>query len=856
MPSTTISTRSTPPSAAPGTTPAADPTPRHLGQDSTACFHCGAPCPEPAPTKAGKRFCCHGCLTVFEILTENGLGHFYDLGQQAGIRMTRPTPGERFRYLDDPAIRDHLLDFADDTTHKVTFQLPAIHCIACVWLLENLFQLRPGIGRSTVNFPRRECAITYDPRRVQLSDVAALLASLGYEPVLNLGTPEAPPADRLSRRLWLRTGLAGFAFGNTMLISTAGYLGLNTADDPELKSLFGYLSLLLALPVLLYSANEYWRAAWLTLRQRVVTVDLPIAAGLVALFAQSTYEVLSATGEGYFDSLTGLVFFLLCGKLFQHKTYDRLTFDRDYRSFFPLSVLRRTSQGEETVPLSRVAVGDHLLLRHGELVPTDARLTSGAGLIDYSFVTGEATPVPKQPGDALYAGGRQRGGAIAIETVKPVSQSYLTTLWNSAAFRKAPRDSLDTLTNRFSRHFILAVIGVALAAAAFWIRADQPHRALQAFIAVLIVACPCALALAAPFALGTAQRLLARRGLFLKSPQVLESLARVRSVVFDKTGTLTTPTTCTARFHGPPLTHPEQQAVLALARHSTHPYAVGVAAVLTETWASSPANTATADPTPPSTPEVTDFHETPGGGVTGCVGPRSFAIGSPAWLAARGVSLPPDAPPSGATHLAIDGTYRGHFLLDSSVRPDVDRMLHELRRHHEVTLLSGDGERDRERFLAWFKSDAHLHFRQTPGNKLEFIRQLRQPGHTVMMVGDGLNDAGALQESDVGVAVVEHLGAFSPASDVILDASLVSQVPLLLRFARAAVKVVIASIILSSLYNVVGLSIAASGRLSPLICAVLMPISSVTVVLFACGATRWLARRLGVDHLPTPDHRP
>lgn len=850
MPSTTTSTRFTPPSTAPGHTPAADATPSPITRDPAACFHCGAPCPVHAPAKAGKPFCCHGCLTVFELLTENGLGHFYDLGEQAGIRMTRPPPGERFRYLDDPALRDRLLDFADDTTHKVTFQLPAIHCIACVWLLENLFQLRPGIGRSTVNFPRRECAITYDPRRVQLSDVAALVASLGYEPVLHLGTPEKPPADPLSRRLWLRTGLAGFAFGNTMLISTAGYLGLNTADDPGLKTLFGYLSLLLALPVLGYSAGDYWRAAWLTFRQRVVTVDLPIAAGLVALFAQSTYEVVSATGEGYFDSLTGLVFFLLCGKLFQHKTYDRLTFDRDYRSFFPLSVLRRTPQGEETVPLSRVAVGDLLLLRHGELIPTDARLLSGAGLIDYSFVTGEAAPVPKQPGDTLYAGGRQRGGAIEIETVKPVSQSYLTTLWSSKSFRKTPRDSLDTLTNRFSRRFILAVIGVALAAAAFWSWADHPHRALQSFIAVLIVACPCALALAAPFALGTAQRLLARRGIFLKSPHVLESLARVQTVVFDKTGTLTTPTASSTRFHGPPLTHPELQAVLALARHSTHPCAVSVAAVLAETQAPPLPPAPSVEPALEPTPEVRDFHETSGGGVAGHVGPHAYAIGSAAWLATRGVALPADVPHSSATHLAIDNAYRGHFLLDSSVRPDVDRMLHELRRHHEVTLLSGDGERDRERFLAWFKSDAHLHFRQTPWNKLEFIRQLRQPGHTVMMVGDGLNDAGALQESDVGVAVVENPGAFSPASDVILHASLVSRLPLLLRFARASVKVVIASIVLSSLYNVVGLSIAASGRLSPLICAVLMPISSVTVVLFACTATRWAARRLGLAHLP------
>ncbi|MCZ7641249.1 MAG: HAD-IC family P-type ATPase [Verrucomicrobia bacterium] len=320
-------------------------------------------------------------------------------------------------------------------------------------------------------------------------------------------------------------------------------------------------------------------------------------------------------------------------------------------------------------------------------------------------------------------------------------------------------------------------------------------------------------------------------------------------MVFDKTGTLTTPTTSRTRFHGP-LDPTRTAGRPRLARHSTHPCAVSVAAVLAETLAPPLSPVPTNEPALGPAPAVKDFHETPGGGVAGHVGSHCYAIGSAAWLGTRGVPLPTDAPHSSATHLAIDSVYRGCFLLDSSVRPDVDRMLHELRRHHEVTLLSGDGERDRQRFLAWFKSDAHLHFRQTPWNKLEFVRQLRQPGHTVMMVGDGLNDAGALQESDVGVAVVENLSAFSPASDVILDAALVSQLPLLLRFARASVRVVIASIVLSSLYNVVGLSIAASGRLSPLICAVLMPISSVTVVLFACTATRWLARRLGLGRLP------
>lgn len=771
---------------------------------------------------------------VFALLVENGLGHFYDLGPQAGVRIGQPDAGERFQFLDDPIVRDRLVEFADDRIARVTFHLPAIHCIACVWLLENLFRLKPGIGPSTVNFPRRECTVVFEPARLRLSEVAALLTALGYEPSLHLGAVEERRMDPAARRLWLRLGVAGFAFGNTMLISVSSYLGLNHAEYPGLKTFLGLVSLFLAVPVLTYSASDYWRTAWLALRQRVITLDLPIAAGLTALFGQSCFEVLARRGDGYFDSLTGLVFFLLCGRLFQHKTYDRLAFDRDFKSFFPLSVRRRLADIEETVPLERVAVGDRLVLRHGELIPADARLVAGQGLIDYSFVTGEAVPVERVPGEHLYAGGKQLGAAVEIETVKPVSQSYLTSLWSHEAFRKERQSPLDTLTNRFSRRFTVNVVLVALVALLGWTAFGQSARGLQAFISVLIVACPCALALAAPFALGTAQRLLARRHIFLRDPQVIEALGRIRSIVFDKTGTLTTPDRNVASFYGGELAEEERAAVAALASHSTHPYAVRISAALAPVESGGGSGA------------VSDYREAPGAGIEGDVNGQRVCLGSADWLAARGITMPSgSAPPGPATHLAIAGRYRGQFTFASVVRAATGPLLVRLGSEYELALLSGDSEAERDRFRGWFRDDAQLHFQQSPRDKLGFIRQLQQAGKRVMMVGDGLNDAGALKQSDVGVAVVENLAAFTPASDVILDAAQVHEVPALLNFSRATVQVVYASFAISILYNALGLSIAAWGKLSPLVCAILMPLSSVTVVTFACGLTRWMGRRAG-----------
>ena len=831
------------------------------------CFHCGLPCKGAAFRQGEKNFCCAGCLTVFELLTANGLGDFYKLGEAAGIRVHPSAKEDQFAFLDVSTVRERMVDFTDARLTRVTFRIPSIHCLACVWLLENLHRLNPGMGGSQVNFPRKEVAISFDPAQVKLSEVAALLASLGYEPELKFSDLQEKRGTVSGRRLWLQLGVAGFAFGNIMLFNLSTYLGLDSFSGPTFSRLTGWLSVALALPVFFYSASDYWRSAWRSLRQRMLTIDVPIAAGIVALFGQSIYEVSSGRGEGYFDSLAGLLFFLLCGKLFQQKTYDRLAFDRDYQSFFPLAVTRvrkgvleswsagelqrrdhtdhhsntpslHHSSAEERVSLSQLSIGDHLVIRSSELIPADARLVEGPAVIDYSFVTGESEPVEKSPGDHLYAGGRQIGGCIEIELVKAVSQSYLTSLWNQDAFRKAKGSSLDTITNRFSPRFTWIILAIATGAAVFWAFVE-PARAVKSFTSVLIVACPCALALAAPFTLGTAQRMLGRQNVFLKNAHVTEVLARVNAVVFDKTGTLTT-TGGALTFQGPPLSGAEETFVHALARHSTHPYAARISAAL-------------AGEHSPAT--VESFCEQPGCGMEGRVRGHCIMMGSAAWLEARGSkvgqasSLSSSAVGRGedrgsVVHVAIDGRHRGTYVLTSALRPDTAHLVAGLSPDYELALLSGDNEKDRWSFAKLFDEKTNLHFNQSPLNKLEFIRKLQERGQTVMMVGDGLNDAGALQQSDVGVAVVENISAFSPASDVIMAAERVPRLPEVLRFSKRAMRVVRLSFMISTLYNVAGLSIAASGNLSPIVCAILMPLSSVTVMAFASGVTTWLGGRM------------
>jgi Cu+-exporting ATPase len=791
------------------------------------CFHCGNKCSANRTETDDRAFCCQGCLAVYEILNENGLSDYYKLDAGAGVRVPAQVPNGKFGFLDETSVRQRIVSFSNEKTTRVVFQIPAVHCIACVWLLENLFRLNKAIGKSEVDFLRKELTLNFATDDVPLSEVVALLASLGYEPELKFSDLESKPRNNARRKLWLQLGVAGFAFGNNMLFAIALYLGVDAVSGPSFRQLVGYLSLSLALPVLLFSAQDYFRLAWQGLKQKLLTIEVPIAVGILVIFTQSAWDVLSGRGVGYFDSFAGLLFFLLCGRLFQQKSYERLAFDRDFKSFFPLSVTRRSENGEQHVSLSGIQNGDRLIIRNGELIPADGKLIGGVAVIDYSFVTGEAEPVELTLGDYIYAGGRQTSGAIEVETVKPVSQSYLTSLWNQDIFKKESSDSLDSLINRYSQRFTKLILAIGIAVAGWWAFVD-PSKSLIAFTSVLIVACPCALALAAPFALGAAIRVLGRLNVFVKSPQVIERLAKIDTVVFDKTGTLTASGATRVQFEGAPLSTEEKNWIYSTAVHSLHPHSVRVAESLNA-----------------KALEVRSFAEIPGCGLEATVSGRRIVIGSGAWLRQHRIDVP-DRKNEACAHVAFDGTYHGVFLLPNAVRDGAAQMISALSPQYHLALLSGDNERERANFEKMFDPTAVLKFNQGPLEKLEYIRELQSAGKRPMMIGDGLNDAGALRQSDVGVAVVETIGAFCPASDIIMRAQMAPQIHTILQFSKGVTRIVKLSFGISSVYNIVGISIAASAKLAPIICAILMPLSSISVVAFACLATSWYAGHINL----------
>lgn len=796
--------------------------------EEVLCYHCGDVCDGTDIAIGDRYFCCNGCKTVYELLAEKDLCDYYDIDEQRSSKTPKDDVYEqRYDYLDDASIVDQLIDFSDGAMRMATFKVPSMHCSSCIWLLERLHSLNPGVISSRVNFPRKEATVTWNAEKISLREVVMLMASVGYEPYISLQDVAEKRKSVTDKKLYYRIGVAGFAFGNIMLLSFPEYLASDQSIEPVFRVFFRYLNVLLALPVFFYSSSEYFTSAWAGLKQRFLNIDVPISLGIIMLFSRSIYEIATHTGPGFLDSFTGLVFFLLIGKIFQKKSYDSLSFDRDFRSYFPLSVAVREDGHERSIPLTRLAVGDRIVIRNQELVPADAVLLRGEANIDYSFVTGEADLIAKKSGDRIHAGGRQVGQAVELEVVKDIEQSYLTRLWNNDIFTKPSAGYLTALVDRISKHFTAVVLLIAFGASAYWLTVDV-SVATTVFTAVLIVACPCALALSSPFALGSAQRIYGNRDFYIKNTETVEALSRIDTIVFDKTGTLTQTRTAHVRWHGPALGEEERAAVKSLLRQSTHTLSRQVFASLAGDV----------------THTVDEYREVPGKGIEGVVDGRRVTIGSAEW-AWREDAAAVDAGTT-AVYVALDGAPRGHFTVPNLYREGLTELVASLKPHYRLVILSGDSAREEARLRTVFGDDVPMHFNQTPEDKLVYVQQLRADDRHVMMVGDGLNDAGALKAADVGISVSENINTFSPACDGILSAERFPLFDRLLRFARTSVGIVKVSFGISFAYNVIGLSFAVAGMLSPLVSAILMPVSSVSVVAFTTIATRLMARRKGL----------
>ena len=786
------------------------------------CAHCGEPClPNNEQTPV---FCCEGCQTVYQILENNNLCAYYSSADLA-LKSLKNKENQHFEYLDDVDLQNQILFFRSPNVSRVRFDLPTIHCAACIWLLENLPRLHEGILNSTVHFIEKEIHISFKESNISLRQLAELLDKIGYPPLIRLDKAQKKQSSRLSNDLIYQIGVAGFAFGNSMLFSFPEYLGLTRDSDPTIVLVLGYLNLSLGIPVLFYSAREYFISAWKGLKIKDYNLDIPIVVGATTLFVRSAYEIISQTGSGYMDSLAGFLFFLLAGKWFQERTYKQIAFDRDYQSYFPIATTKITAEGLENISLPKLKKGDEILLKNGDLIPADGLLNCASTSIDYSFVSGEAALIPVIKGEKVYAGGKWNGQEGSILLSESVSQSYLTQLWNDPAFQKEGNNVRVQLTGQISKYFTFTLFTIAILTLIYWYSIDK-SIALNTFTAVLIVACPCAVALSVPFTYGNVLRILGKKHFFIKNVAAVEAISNIDTFVFDKTGTITSSQIQQSKYVGKKLSVYERNLILNLSSSSTHPVSKTIYNFFKEEDF--------------ETLNMTDWEEKTGLGLQAVIDNHQIKIGSSKWI-----DVTREDQEKGNVFIEIDGTYMGYLSYQRTWREGAASFMNWAKSKGETYILSGDNDNEKDNLSQYFNIPVeNMYFKQTPTDKLAFIKALQLKGRKVFMLGDGLNDAGALRQANFGMVISENQNNFTPASDAILAASKLDKLAAYLSYAIISKRLVYLAYGFALIYNAIGLYFAVQGTLSPVVAAILMPTSSITVVVWGLSATTFFARKL------------
>ncbi|MGE6219068.1 heavy metal translocating P-type ATPase [Nubsella zeaxanthinifaciens] len=789
-----------------------------LIHQSSVCYHCGDQLSTIKLSYDDKDFCCVGCRSVYQLLSENNMCNYYAYNDTPGQRVAN---SGHFEYLDEESIITQLINYKDEDNTIVTFYIQSIHCSSCIWLLEHLYKINGAIFSSRIDFLKKEVTISYKHKQVSLREVVQILSNIGYEPLISLQDVVKEKSNSVNKQLIWKIAIAGFSMGNVMLFSFPEYFGLSNIEK-EFQQLFAWLNLAFCIPVTFYCAKDYFTSAFASLKQRYINLDTPLALIIAVLFIRTAISTLLHTGPGFADTLTGLVFLLLMGKWVKQRTYQHISFDRDYRSYFPIAITTLKDNREKPVAISDIAVGDRMLIRNGELVPADAILMKGDAWLDMSFVTGEAAPQQKVLGEMVYAGGRQMGEAIELEVIKPASQSYLTGLWNKDFYKSDLKKK--SFNDRIAKYFSIGVFVVAFAATAYWLWQGDSTKAWSAFTAVIIVACPCVLALSTPFTLSAILSVFDKKGFYVKNTDAVEQLADLDTVVFDKTGTLTSTHQSAIVFSGN-LTEKEQLMVASLLYNSSHPLSRQVFKSLN----------------PYRIYPIVKYNELLGRGITGVIEGRVVYAGS-----VRGLAQQIESKEEAGVHIAIDGVYKGCFSIDQQWREGIFPLIKSLEDKYQLKVLSGDTNKDEQMLKSIFSADAKMAFNQSPQQKLEAIKLLQQHGSKVMMLGDGLNDAGALKQANFGVAITDNINNFTPGCDAILSGDHIGLLPRFIELSKDGLKTIKISFAIATAYNLIGVYYAVQGTLYPLVAAVLMPISTITIISFTSFATRYFARKNGL----------
>jgi len=787
-----------------------------------SCAHCGLEVPagliEPG---ADRQFCCTGCRTAFAILHEHGLGQYYAFGEKRDSPV-RPT-GKRYEEFDHEAFQSLYVKPLKGGLCTVELYLEGVHCSSCVWLVERVPLLLTGVVRAELDIRRARAHVEWDPTAVRLSEIAQQLDVLGYPPHPFRGVAAEDMRRKEDRAMLTRIGIAGALAGNIMLLALAQYSGWFSGMEAEYERYFRVISLLLTIPSLFGPGWLFFQGALASVRTRRLHIDLPIAIALLAGFARGAVNTIRGSGPIYFDAVATLVFLLLSGRFLQNRG-QRAAADAAelLGSLAPdaAHVVDDDGANEREVPVEALLPGMVMAVRAGETFAADGDITEGRSAVDCSLLTGESRPESVDVGARVYAGTVNLTGPLRVKITQAGEMSRLGALlrrMEESARRRAP---VVQLANRIAGWFVAVVLVVAVVTYVVWLRRDPAH-ALDNAIALLVVTCPCALGLATPLAITVGIGRAARNGILIKGGDAIEALNHPGLMLLDKTGTVTEGRVRLVRWEGADSVKP---LVAALERETTHPIAIAVQ----QAWPVI------------EVLEATDVAQTVGGGIEGTVAGHRVVAGAPTFVAAR-IGAEEHAPDvrieafaeEGLTPvwIAVDGALVARAGFGDPLRDDARDSIDRLRAlGWRVALLSGDHPavvRSAAQRLGVDLADAIGG--ASPEEKLRRVEEARTRG-TVVMVGDGVNDAAAIAAATVGVGVHGGAEASMSAADVYLSRPGLGPLVELVEGAHRTMLVIRNNLIFSVAYNILGATLALMGVLDPLIAAVLMPMSSLSVV--------------------------
>jgi P-type Cu2+ transporter len=784
------------------------------------CAHCGLDVPSGLVDTARERqFCCTGCETAFGILHTHGLAAYYGFAE----RREGPVRGSGRSYeeFDHPAFAELYVKSLPGGRARTELYLEGIHCASCVWLVERVPLLQSGVLRSELDVRRALAVVEWDPSAVSLSTVARTLDALGYPPHPFRGVARADMRRREDRAMLVRIGIAGAIAINVMLTSLALYAGEVNGMEARFEHFFRWMTLAITVPAFIWPGRVFFSGAWAALRTRTLHMDLPIAIALAAGLVRGAINTVTGTGPIYFDGLALLIFALLVGRFLQQRGQRLATDSAELLHAIAPDTARIVEQERlREVPSSALLPGMILDVRAGESFAADGILLDGRTTVNAALLTGESRPTRVEAGGSVYAGTLNVEAPVRVRVEQAGEQSRIARLLQQVEQSAARRAPIVLTANRLAGVFTAVVLVAAAAIFVIKSQLNLPH-ALDDAIALLIVTCPCALALATPLAITVAVGRAAGNGMLIKGGDALELLAAPGILVLDKTGTLTEGRTTLVAWHGPDWA---RELVLSLEAGSSHPLADG----FRRAWPDVAVHA------------VQDAEHVVGGGLTGVVNGQRVHVGSPryvqqatqpinnAWSEIGGALAPTLTP----VHVAVDGELVAVAGLGDKVRADTLPSLQTLRASGWRTLmLSGDAPDVATAVGQTLGFAANeVIGGASPEDKLRVVERLKAEG-TVVMVGDGVNDAAAIAAAHVGVGVHGGAEACLSTADVYLTQPGLSALVSLHEGARNTLRVIRRNIALSIGYNIVGASLAVAGILSPLIAAVLMPLSSITVVL-------------------------